>query len=96
MTNIFEILIIVGIVALQTFLGYRGNKYLGAILPVLFCGAVIFLFVRGYLSFSFKDMLMPLIGFLSLIAVYERANQSRKAKIKTEMEKMKAQDHIQH
>ncbi|MGV3006846.1 hypothetical protein [Streptococcus pluranimalium] len=38
MTNIVVILIIAGVIGFQTFAGYRGNKYLGLILPILFIG----------------------------------------------------------
>lgn len=37
---------------------------------------------------------MPFIGLFALLGIYESANQSRKSKIKKEMEKMKAKDHI--
>ncbi|NTK33096.1 hypothetical protein HQ655_13225 [Enterococcus faecium] len=94
MSNILEIGIVIAVIGIQTFSGYLGNKYLGAILPIIFSGIVVFLFVRGNLSFSFSDILMPFIGLITLIGSYESANQSRKSKIKKEMEKMKAKDHI--
>jgi hypothetical protein len=62
--------------------------------PIIFSGIVVFLFVRGNLSFSFRDILMLFIGLFALFGIYESANQSRKRKIRKEMERMKAKDHI--
>ena len=36
MNNFWEILFIVAIIGFQSFAGYLGNKYVGAILPVVF------------------------------------------------------------
>ena len=94
MSNFLEIGIVIAVIGIQTFSGHLGNKYLGAILPIIFSGIVAFLFVRGNLSFSFRDILMPFIGLFALFGIFESANQSRKSKIKKEMEKMKAKDHI--
>ncbi|MBE9909365.1 hypothetical protein [Enterococcus casseliflavus] len=94
MNNFWEILFIVAVIGFQSFAGYLGNKYLGAILPIVFSLIVIYLFLTGNLTFSFKDILMPFVGLFVLIGMYESADQSKKAKIKKEMEKMKAKDHI--
>ncbi|MEO2553532.1 hypothetical protein [Enterococcus casseliflavus] len=94
MNNFWEILFIVAIIGFQSFAGYLGNKYVGAILPVVFSLIVISLFVTGKLTVSFRDILMPFVGLFALLGIYESADQSKKAKIKKEMEKMKAKDHI--
>ena len=94
MSNFLEIGIVIAVIGIQTFSGYLGNKYLGAILPIVFSLIVIYLFITGKLTVSFRDILMPFVGLFALLGIYESADQSKKAKIKKEMEKMKAKDHI--
>ncbi len=38
MNNIIQLLFIAGVIGFQTLSGYIGNKYMGAILPVIFSG----------------------------------------------------------
>ena len=92
MNNLMEILIIVGVIAFQTVSGYMGNKYMGAILPVVFSVLVIYIIVAGHLNLSFRNVLMPIIGFVTLICIYEGGKESKKKKTIKEMEKMKAKD----
>jgi NhaP-type Na+/H+ or K+/H+ antiporter len=92
MNNLMEILIIGGVIAFQTVSGYMGNKYMGAILPVVFSGLVIYIIVAGHLNLSFRNVLMPIIGFVTLICIYEGGKESKKKKTIKEMEKMKAKD----
>lgn len=80
MTNIVVIVIIACIIGFQTFAGYLGNKYLGCILPILFIGIVAYLFLKGTLTFTLRDILMPLVGILSLAMIYERADKARQLK----------------
>lgn len=82
MTNIVVIVIIASVIGLQTIAGYFGNKYLGLILPILFIGIVFSLFLKGTLTFSLRDVLMPLVGILSLAMIYERADKVRQLKQK--------------
>lgn len=82
MTNIVVIVIIAGVIGLQTLAGYFGNKYLGFILPILFIVIVLYLFLRGNLTFSVRDILMPLVGIISLVMIYERADKARQLKQK--------------
>lgn len=82
MTNIVVIIIIAGVIGLQTIAGYFGNKYLGFILPILFIVIVLYLFLRGNLTFSVRNILMPLVGILSLAMIYERADKARQLKQK--------------
>lgn len=82
MTNIVVIIIIAGVIGLQTIAGYFGNKYLRLILPILLIVIVLYLFLRGNLTFSVRDILMPLVGILSLAMIYERADKARQLKQK--------------
>ncbi|MDT2861308.1 hypothetical protein [Lactococcus lactis] len=92
MDNLIGILIVIAIIAFQTFCGYIGNRYLGMILPLIFIGFVIFFFFKGTLGFNFKDIVMPFFGPLILALTYDGGKRSRKDKIKKELEKMKAKD----
>lgn len=82
MSNIYEILIIIAVIGFQTFSVHIGNKYLGSILPVIFTGVIVYLFVFGNLTLSFRNILMPFIGYFALFAIYESAKESKKSKIK--------------
>lgn len=82
MGNLIEILIIIAVIAIQTFSGYIGNKYLGSILPIIFLGFVGFFLYKGALGFNFKDIIMPLLGFFVLVMIYEGGKETKKNKIK--------------
>lgn len=96
MGNLLELLLVVAIIAFQTFCGYIGNKYLGMILPLTFLGFVLFFLSQGALSFNFKDIIMPFFGPLILAFTYDGGKQARKKKIKKELDKMKAKDITQN
>lgn len=81
MNNGLEILLVVGVIAFQTFAGYIGNKYIGAVLPIIFSGLVIYLAVTGHLDFSFRSILMPILGIGTLIGIYEGGKESKKKRI---------------
>ncbi|MGY3764951.1 hypothetical protein ACWOAH_00120 [Vagococcus vulneris] len=68
MTNLIEILIVIGVVVFQTFAGYIGNKYLGSFLPGLFMIFILYVIVSG--NFTLRDILMLPFGFLTLIGIY--------------------------
>jgi hypothetical protein len=95
MDNVIEIIVIVGVIGFQTFSGYIGNKYLGAVLPIAFSGLVLYFAISGILSFSFRDILMPILGLGTLIAIYEGGKESKKKKIEKEIEKMKVKDNLE-
>lgn len=88
-------LIMVGaaaVLAIQYLCGYKNWKALGLVLPVLFLGCIILFFVKGVMTLSVQDILMPLVGFLVLAVTYEGGANAAKARRKTELDKMKAQD----
>ena len=92
MNNILELLLIIFVIAFQTLSGYLGKKYLGAILPIIFSGLVVYIVIRGQLDFSFKNILIPFVGLVALICMYESGKESKKKKLEKELEKMKAKD----
>ena len=92
MNNILELLLIVFVIAFQTLSGYLGKKYLGAILPLIFSGLVVYIVFSGHWDLSFKNILMPFVGLIALICMYEGGKESKKKKLAKELEKMKAKD----
>ena len=92
MGNLIEFLIIVVVIGFQTFSGYIGNKYLGAVLPIIFLGFVGFFLFKGSLGINFKDIIMPFFGLVILGVIYEGGRETKKKKIKKELDKMKAKD----
>ncbi|XOW24414.1 hypothetical protein QK911_09450 [Lactococcus lactis] len=44
------------------------------------------------LGFNLKDIIMPFLGFFVLVMIYEGGKETKKNKIKKELEKMKAKD----
>ncbi|KXT59256.1 hypothetical protein [Lactococcus sp. DD01] len=92
MSNLINIIIIITVISVQTIFGKLGNRYLGAILPLAFAGAVLYFLFTGKLEFSFQDIVMPFIGEITLIGIYAVAEDSRKSKLKKQLDKMKAKD----
>ena len=87
-----KISLIVGIIFFQTWFGYLENKLLGAILPITSIILYIYLLINGYLSFGFITIIMPFIGLLALISLWETGKKNKKDKQKKEIDKMKAKD----
>lgn len=96
MDNLLELLLVVAIIVFQTFCGYIGNKYLGMILPLMFIELVLFFLLQGALGFNFKDIIMPFFGPLILFLIYDGGKQTRKKKIKKELDKIRAKDITQN
>ncbi len=92
MNNSLELLLIVFVIAFQTFAGYLGKIYLGVILPIILGGLVIYFIINNQLTFSFKDIVLPIVGLTALIGLYEGGKESKKKKLAKELEKMKAKD----
>lgn len=92
MSNLVEVLIMIVVIGFQTFCGYIRNKYLGSILPVIFLSFIVFFLFKGALAFNFKDIILPLIGTLALLMIYQGGKEAKQNKVKKELEKMKAKD----
>lgn len=87
-----EILLIVGIICLQTWFGYLENKWLGAIFPILGLLLYLYLLITGNLSLSFTNVVMPVIGLLAFLGLWESGRKSKRDKQSKELDKMKAKD----
>lgn len=72
--------VVIAVFGGQYLLGRLGTpKWTAAFIPVAFIGAVIFFAVNGTLN-SFRDYLMPAIGFFALLVLWEAGAQRRKKK----------------
>ena len=92
MSSFLLILFIVALIAFQSFAGYKQNKYLGAIIPVVFCAIVLYLMVMTDYHWNFRNIVMPMIGLVSFIGIYNAGSESKKKKLQQELDKMKAKD----
>ena len=84
--------VLVSLGCLQYYFGYKDYKKLGVILPVIFIGLVIFFIIKETMSFSVRDILMPILGLFVLIGVWDNGYQKKQKAINKELDKMKAKD----
>ena len=77
---------------LQYYFVYRDYKKLGMILPVIFIGLVIYFIIKGTMTFSVRDILMPLLVLLTLAGVWNNGYEKKQKAINKELDKMKAKD----
>ncbi|EPI03840.1 hypothetical protein D920_00274 [Enterococcus faecalis 13-SD-W-01] len=87
-----KIILIVTVIAVQTFFGYIESKLLGAILPVISVGLYIYLLFSGVLDFSLITFILPLVGLFSLVGLWVSGRNAKHDKQKKELDKMKAKD----
>lgn len=86
------VIVLVSLGCLQYYFGYKDYKKLGIILPVIFIGLVIFFIIKGTMTFSVRDILMPIIGLFVQIGVWDSGYQKKQKEINKELDKMKAKD----
>ena len=86
------VIFLVSLGCLQYYFGYKDYKKLGIILPVIFIGLVIFFIIKGTMTFSVRDILMPIIGLFVQIGVWDSGYQKKQKEINKELDKMKAKD----
>lgn len=92
MSNLIEIAVIIAVIGWQHFTGYLKNKYLGALLPIIFTATVLFFLFKGQLHLNFSDIVMPIFGLVVLLGMYTDGSHSKEKKVQRELEKMKATD----
>lgn len=66
------------VIAVQSFAGYRHNKYLGLVLPILFIGSIVYLTLTGRYVLNLSNILMPIVVLIVLIGVYLFAGRTTK------------------
>lgn len=62
------------------------------ILPVIFIGLVIYFIIKGTMTFSVRDILMPLLVLFTLAGVWNNGYEKKQKAINKELDKMKAKD----
>ncbi|WP_254884811.1 hypothetical protein [Lacticaseibacillus casei] len=89
---ILEVVMIVAIILLQTFFGYIGSKILGAILPVSLVVAYIYFITQGQIHFSVIDIVLPIVGLMALISIWESGRKTKLSQQKKKLQKTKIQE----
>ena len=92
MNSLIFVVIVVVLIAFQSFTGYIQNKYLGAILPVVFSLLVLYFIFSGNMEWNYRDIFMPVIGLAAFIGLYHSGSDCKNKKIHQEMDKMRAKD----
>lgn len=59
---------------------------------MIFSGLVVYIVISGHWNLSLKNILIPFVGLIALICMYEGGKESKKKKLTKELEKMKAKD----
>ncbi|KRN97759.1 hypothetical protein [Companilactobacillus kimchiensis] len=78
MIELIGFILTILIVAFQSFAGYKHNKYLGMILPVIFIGSIIYLMAAGRFELTTRNIVMPIVGLVALIGLYGFAGRTKK------------------
>ncbi|MDQ0230391.1 hypothetical protein [Metabacillus malikii] len=95
MNELYRIVIIILIIAIQDILSKRQSPYYGAILPALLPIVAMYVwFADIYNENLLKFILITLIGELFLLGIWSNGRKFVKAQTKKELAKMKSQDSI--
>lgn len=78
MLQIIGFVLTIVVIAVQTYAGHIHNKYLGAVIPVLFTGAVLYLIFFKQMALNFHNLLMPIVGLAAFIGLYNFAGIKNK------------------
>jgi hypothetical protein len=93
MNDLYRLLIIVLVLAVQHFLSTRDKSYWGIILPLLYLPTLVFAQVFEIIDWSILGLiLMAIIGELFLLGAWRTGRKDLSNKRKKELEKMKTQD----
>ena len=91
MYELLSILILIIMFGLQYFLSTRSNKFLGAIIPIIFIMFVAFMYFSNNLGLITSIVLLAL-GLILLIEQWYKGNKQKKVNSSKEMVKMKGKD----
>lgn len=92
MNDVYRLLIIVGILAVQYFFSTRNNAYWGAVIPVAYIGISTWMFVTERIESTLGFILYLILGLLFLIAEWSAGRKSLHLKRNRELNKMKTHD----
>lgn len=93
MNDLYGILIIVLILAVQHFLSTRNKSYWGIILPILYLVTLVFAKIFDMTDWSIMGLiLIAIVGELFLLAAWMRGRKELTHTREKELKKMKIQD----
>ncbi len=92
MNDVYRLLIIVGILAVQYLLSTRNKVYWGAIVPVIYIILCTWMFVLERFESIFGFILYLCLGLLFLIAEWSAGRKSLNKKRSRELNRMKTHD----
>lgn len=91
MYELLSILILIVMFGVQYFLSTRSNKFLGAIIPILFVIFVAFMYFNNNLG-PITSIVLLVLGLIALIEQWYKGNKQKKVNSAKEMVKMKGKD----
>lgn len=93
MNDLYSVLIIALVLAVQHILSTRNKPYWGVILPILFLVTLVFVQIYGIIQWSILGLiLMAIVGELFLLGAWSTGRKDVSKKRKKELEKMKTID----
>lgn len=92
MNDLYKLLIIVGILAVQYLLSTRNNVYWGAVVPVIYIILSTWMFVLDRFESILGFILYLCLGLLFLLAEWSAGRKSLNKKRTRELNKMKTHD----
>lgn len=92
MDDIYRLLIIVGILAVQYFLSTRNNVVWGAVIPVAYVIFSIWMLVTDRYEGTLHFILYLLLGLLFLLGEWITGRKTLKQKRNKELNKMRSHD----
>lgn len=91
MYELLSILILIVMFGVQYFLSTRSNKFLGAIIPILFVIFVTFMYFNNNLG-PITSIVLLVLGLILLFEQWYKGNKQKKVNSDKEMVKMKGKD----
>lgn len=91
MSEILSILILIVMFGIQYALSTNSNKFLGAIIPVLFVIFVGFMYFNDKLG-PVTSIVLLILGLIALLEQWYKGNKQKKVNSNKEMVKMKGKD----
>jgi len=92
MNDVYRLLLIVGILAVQYLLSTRNNVYWGAVVPVIYIILSVWMYVQSRFESTLGFILYLCLGLLFLIAEWNTGRRSLNRKRNKELNKMKTHD----
>ncbi|MCP3029502.1 hypothetical protein [Halobacillus sp. A5] len=92
MSDFYMVFIIAGSLGLQYFLSTRENVYWGVVIPVVYTGAFIWMYIAGVIESLIAVILYVLLGLFFLVLEWKRGRKSLINRRNKELEKMKTYD----